>query len=107
MLLKTNFIFKGYEAVTVWPFILVRPGSAGDKALIEHELVHYREQARVLTIPWLLRYWLSKSFRLNAEVRGYKRQIELGGITVSRAALLLETYGTGHTYNELIALLEA
>lgn len=107
MLLKTDWVFKGYEAFTCWPFIVVRPGCASDKALIEHELVHYREQRRVLTLPWLLCYWLSKEFRLKAEVRAYKRQIELGGITLNRAAEMLETYGTGRSYNELIKLLES
>ena len=70
MIITTRFVFKGFDAFTVWPFIFVRPECKDDAALIEHELVHYREQRKTLTVPWLLRYWLSKKFRFHAELRG-------------------------------------
>jgi hypothetical protein len=100
--------FKGFDAFTFWPlpFIFVRPSAAEDKGLIEHELVHYREQRWVLTLPWFILYGLSKKFRLNAEVRAYKRQIEVGGITAGKAAGLLTKYGLGITYVDAIKLLK-
>lgn len=107
MIIATNLVFKGFDAVTVWPFLLVRPSAINDAALVEHELVHYREQRRVLTIPWLLRYWLSKKFRLAAEVRAYQRQIEVGGITVQAAAVMLQQYGLGITLEQAHAALTA
>lgn len=78
------------DAITVWPWVFVRPASAGDKALIEHELVHYREQAW-LTPFWWLAYLLAAKFRLSAELRGYGKQIELKGISVPLAAHYLST----------------
>lgn len=44
-LVFTQRIPPGFSAMTLWPFIFVRPEFRHDAALIEHELVHYREQA--------------------------------------------------------------
>ena len=79
--------------------IFVLPDQAKNIGLIEHELVHYREQAWIAPL-WWLRYALSKSFRLAAEVRAYKRQIEVGGITRLTAAVMLLNYGLGITLEE-------
>jgi hypothetical protein len=126
MIIATNFVPAGFDAITLWPVILVRPGQRGNIPLIEHELVHYREQApswlctvaligiclgaglpiywwliplSIMANPavWGLRYLLSKKFRLAAEVRAYRRQIELGGITAGQAAQMLTRYRLGIT----------
>lgn len=89
MLIKTHFIPKGRDAIAVCPFIFIRPEKASDRGLIEHEKVHYKEQLCTLVLPWFLCYWLSKKFRLAAELRAYKRQVELKDITVGKAAHLL------------------
>jgi len=107
MIIQTNFVPKNFDAITVWPFILVRQQYANDQGLIAHEMVHYREQRRVLVLPWLLRYWLSKKFRFAAEVRGYRRQIEVGGISATAAADMLLQYGLGITHAEAIEKLTA
>lgn len=104
MIVTIKLIPAKFDAVTVWPFIFVRKEQLLNTALIEHELVHYREQAWI-TPFWLLRYFFSKKFRLAAEVRGYKRQIELGGITVKTAAVLLTQYGIGVSYDEAVLAL--
>ncbi len=105
MIIKTTrLVPKGFGAITVWPFIFVLPKKAGHTGLIEHELVHYREQAWIAPI-WWLRYLLSKSFRLAAEVRAYKRQIEVSEIGVTQAALWLTKYKTGVTYQQAFELL--
>lgn len=96
MIIATNFVPAGFDAITLWPVILVRPSQRGNIPLIEHELVHYREQAWIAPV-WWLRYLLSRKFRLNAEVRAYKKQIELGGITQAQAALMLTQYRLGIT----------
>lgn len=99
MIVSTRFIPRGFSAVTIWPFIFVRPEHRRDKALIEHELVHYREQ-RWITPIWIARYLLSRSFRQAAEVRAYRRQIELGGITQEQAAQMLTHYRLGITFDQ-------
>jgi len=76
---------KGFSACSLWPFILVRPKHRSDIGLIEHELVHYREQAWIMPV-WVLLYLISRRFRLAAEVRAYTRQIEMGGVTREQAA---------------------
>lgn len=97
MLIPTRFIPKSFDAITLWPLILIRPECLHNTALIEHEIVHYREQAWIAPV-WWLRYLLSRKFRLAAEVRAYRRQIELGGITQAQAALMLTQYRLGITH---------
>ena len=104
MILKTTLIPKGYQAMSLWPFILVLPEFSSDKGLIEHEMVHYKEQAWATPV-WWARYLLSKSFRQAAEVRAYKKQIEVGGITKEWAAAMLCTYGLNITATEAFDLL--
>lgn len=98
MIVKTKFILKGFQAMSLWPFILVLPEHSSNTGLIEHELVHYREQAWIAPI-WWLRYLFSKSFRQAAEVRAYKRQIEVGGITKEWAAVMLLSYNLNITFD--------
>lgn len=92
MIIKTNLprLF-GAWGLTVAPFIFVVPEHANDQPLIEHELVHYREQLRWLVVPWWIAYLVSRKFRLNAELRAYRVQISLGGCTVDEAARWLST----------------
>jgi hypothetical protein len=52
--------------------------------------VHYREQG-CLVLPWWALYLCSRRFRQAAEVRAYRRQYELGGITIEKAAWRLAT----------------
>lgn len=94
MIIYTNLVPKGFSACSLWPFILVRPEHRSDITLIEHELVHYREQAWITPV-WVLLYLVSRKFRLAAEVRAYTRQIELGGVTREQAAHALLSYRLG------------
>ena len=97
MIVSTNLIFKGFSACSLWPFIFVRPEHRNDIALIEHELVHYKEQAWITPV-WVILYLVSRKFRLAAEVRAYTRQIQLGGVTREQAAHALLSYRLGITY---------
>jgi len=101
MIIKTKLIPKGFQAISLWPFILVLPEHSSNTGLIEHELVHYREQAWVAPI-WWCKYIFSKSFRLAAEVRAYKRQIAVGGITKESAVLMLLQYNLNISYSEAL-----
>ena len=104
MIVGTNLIPKGFSAFSCWPFIFVRPEQRSDSALIEHEMVHYREQAWI-TPRWVLLYLVSRKFRLGAEIRAYTRQIELGGVTREQAAHALLSYRLGITYGKAMQVL--
>ncbi len=104
MIICTNLVPKGFSACSLWPLILVRPEHRSDIALIEHELVHYREQAWITPV-WVLLYLVSRKFRLAAEVRAYARQIELGGVTREQAAHALLSYRLGITLDRAIQAL--
>ena len=104
MIVCTKFIPNGFAAFSFWPFIFVRPEYRADTALIEHELVHYREQAWITPI-WVVLYLVSRKFRLASEVRAYTRQIELGGVTREQAAHALLSYRLGITYGKAMQAL--
>ena len=104
MIIKTNLVPKPYWAMTIWPFILVRPEHADNKPIIVHETVHFNEQGLFFPI-WWLRYLLSTKFRVAAEVRAYKAQIAAGGLTIVEAAHWLMTYDKSLTLEVAIQLL--
>ena len=104
MIVSTNLIPKGFSACSLWPFIFVRPEHRNDTALIEHELVHYEEQAWITPV-WVLLYLASRKFRFDAEVRAYTRQIELGGVTREQAAHALLGYRLGITFGKAMQAL--
>ena len=104
MIVCTNLVFKGFSGFSLWPFIFVRPEHRSDIALIEHELVHYREQAWIMPV-WVMLYLVSRKFRLAAEVRAYNRQIELGGVTREQAAHTLLSYRLGITLEKAMRVL--
>lgn len=104
MIISTNLVFEGFFAFSLWPFIFVRPEHRNDLCLIEHELVHYREQAWITPL-WVFLYLASRKFRLRAEVRAYTRQIELGGVTREQAANSLLGYRLGITFTQAMKVL--
>lgn len=105
MIIKTNLVPDGFGAITMWPFILMRPQVAEDAGLVEHEMVHYREQSWI-TPWWGLKYFCSKNFRQAAEVRAYKRQIEVGGITLANAARAMLRYDLDIDFDDAYDLLK-
>ena len=133
MILATNFVPRGADAITLGPVILMRPGAVGDTALIAHERVHQSEQLFTQAVywmalfaalaaahvesawwllafmvpPWWVAYLLVPSFRLQAELRGYRRQIALRGISTTLAAHYLATlYRLDLSFSDALRLLE-
>ena len=106
MIVTTNIMSHPFDAVTMWPFIFIRPEYKDNAAMIAHEMVHYKDMAWI-TPFWWLRYTFSKSFRWAQEVEAYRVQIAMGGITAPGAAELLVQYDTGHTYDQALAALQA
>ena len=90
MLVKASRIPRlfGAQGLAVYPWVLIVPERLHDAALIAHEAVHCEEQ-KAGVIRWWLLYLMSRRFRMAAEVRAYRRQIELGGITQLQAARCL------------------
>lgn len=87
-----RFVPKGFGAITVWPFILIRDNARQDAALLAHERVHFKEQPWGLVVGWWLLYALSERFRLAAEARAHRAEVAAGG-SVDGAALSLMRYG--------------
>lgn len=100
MIIYTSFIPKGFDGMSIWPFILMRYRDTG---LLNHELVHYTEQAWITPI-WWLRYALSRSFRVAAEVRAYKASMQ-AGMTLEAASFWLTKYDKNLTVDGARALL--
>ena len=106
MIVKTSLIPRPYDGVTVWPFIFVRPEKADNQSLINHEMIHYREQAWI-TPWWLLKYFFSRDFKLNAEARAYAVQVKSGSMSKEEAARWLTTYDSSLDQTTALGLLEA
>ena len=104
MIISTNFIPRGFSGFCLWPCIFVRPELRHDLALIQHEMVHYREQAWITPV-WVLCYLIFPKFRLAAEVRAYSSQIERGDVTQEQAARALLGYRLGITFEEAMKVL--
>lgn len=90
--------------MAVHPWLLIVPERKNDAALIAHEQVHLDEQATGV-VRWWWKYLTSASFRLDAEVRAYRVQIELGGISPEHAATLIaDRYGLDVSYSRALSL---
>jgi hypothetical protein len=52
-----NLLLKGYNAVTLFPFVILRTGALKEnKILINHERIHLRQQIELLIIGFYLIY---------------------------------------------------
>lgn len=91
MIIKTKFMPKGLDSFTFWPFIFIRANHINTGTLISHALFHYKEQ-RYTSPIWVILYLCSKRFRLNAEIRAYKKQIKNKEIGIVAAASKLLKY---------------
>lgn len=74
---KSNFFVpKGYRAITLYPFIFV--GNHSDKynkTLINHEMIHIRQQRELLVLPFYLWYifdYVRKLFIYGSRRKAYR-----------------------------------
>ena len=75
MILKTNFVPPGFAAITLWPFILVRPQYADNPRLIQHERIHLAQQIECFLIffyLWYLIEFLIKLIKYKDWMTAYK-----------------------------------
>ncbi len=48
---------KGYAGITIFPFVFLKyKASKADKILINHEMIHLRQQIELLIIPFFIWY---------------------------------------------------
>lgn len=56
--------FKGFRAITLWPFIFVRKGCEFNEIHLNHEKIHARQQLELLIILFYLIYLIEQLVRL-------------------------------------------
>ena len=71
--------FKGYIAITIWPFIFYRANM--NNIDLNHENIHGEQQKELLIIPFYLIYlveWIFKGYEnISFEKEAYKNQNNL------------------------------
>jgi len=71
----TKRFLHGFRGYNYGPVVCVHPDSRNDKGLIEHELTHSKQFFRTFGLHAIL-YWISKRYRLRAEVEAYAVQLK-------------------------------
>lgn len=70
--------FKGFKAITLWPFIFVRNGYNFNDIDLNHEKIHGSQQLELFIIPFYLIYiieWIFKGYRqISFEKEAYNNQ---------------------------------
>lgn len=65
IIIRNNLIpFRGYSAVTIWPFIFVRRSAWYSNDTDRHERIHGRQQLEMLLLLFYLWYGLEYIIRL-------------------------------------------
>lgn len=86
-----HFFYRNYVGLCLWPFIFLRDAALlQDKALINHERIHLRQQAEMLVVFFYLFYlmeWALKSLYYLDCYRGYRN------VSFEREAYLHERDG--------------
>ena len=74
--------FKGYKAITLWPFIFVRKEYSFNNIDLNHEKIHLKQQIELLVILFFLIYlieWIFKGYRnISFEKEAYRYEEDLG-----------------------------
>ena len=66
--------FKGFKAMTVWPFIFVRKGCELTETDMRHEEIHGKQQLEMLWLPFFVWYfveWIVRSIQYKSWKIGY------------------------------------
>ncbi|WP_313804329.1 hypothetical protein [Flavobacterium sp.] len=55
---------KGFRGITLFPFIVLsQKGDKGNKVLVNHELIHIRQQLEMLVLPFFVWYFVEYLIR--------------------------------------------
>lgn len=66
IILNSLIPFKGWKAITLWPFIFVRKDVKFDDVDLNHEKIHLAQQIELLIIPFYIIYlieWIFKDYK--------------------------------------------
>ncbi|MEC3905406.1 hypothetical protein VOI54_00095 [Tamlana sp. 2201CG12-4] len=90
MILTSKYLVpKGYLGMTVYPFVFLKTKEAiQDKALVNHESIHLRQQMELLIIPFYLIYGIEFLIKL-AQFKN--RNTAYRNISFEKEAYLHET----------------
>lgn len=73
IIVKSSIIpFRGYKAICLWPFIVVRKGKTVNWDDINHEKIHGRQQLEMLLVFFYLWYLVEWLVRLCMKGNAYK-----------------------------------
>jgi len=64
MLIKIKKDIKGWAAMALYPFIFIEEKNINNKTLLNHEMIHLRQQKELLVLPFFVLYileWFLKS----------------------------------------------
>lgn len=79
--------FKGFAAITIWPFIFTRKKQLSN-VVINHENIHGKQQLELLIIPFYIIYfieWLFKGYsNISFEKEAYSNQNNLSYLKVRK-----------------------
>lgn len=65
LIIRNNLIpFRGFTAMTVWPFVFVRKSAWYSNDTDRHERIHGRQQLEMLLLPFYLWYCVEYLVRL-------------------------------------------
>ena len=76
LVVYTKRVPKGSAGCANGPVIRILPSHENDEGLLQHELTHVQQAYRLLFIFHALLYYFSNSYRLQAEVDAYRKQLE-------------------------------
>jgi hypothetical protein len=74
-LIRTTWLPGKIVGLSLGFAVLLDPRYFTDEPTIRHELVHCRQFWRQGLVLHFLRYWLSKSYRLKAEVEAFREEL--------------------------------
>lgn len=73
--------FKGFKAITIWPFIFVRKECSFNEVDLNHENIHGKQQKELLLIFFYLIYlieWIFKGYKnISFEKEAYSNENNL------------------------------
>ena len=85
---------KGYTGITIFPFVFLKyKASKADKVLINHEMIHLRQQIELLIIPFFI--WYGFEFLIRC-IRYRNRNLAYRNISFER-----EAYANENDFNYL------
>ena len=79
LIVSKYLIPKGYRGLTFFPFVILKFAAAkDDKVLLNHEMIHIRQQVELLILPFYIWYFLDfgiKFLRYKDKNKAYRNII--------------------------------